>query len=460
MQAAPENNTITLYELCNGLRRYIERRIQGKRLWVTAEIAQINAKNHAYLQLTETKDDVTIASMQAVIWARQLAVLREKLGGDAQNILKQGAKVLFQVTVEYHEVYGMKLIIHDVDPTYSLGELEKKKQETLQKLKELGLLELNAEHNIPTVPTRIGLAASPGTSGYEDFTQHLERNGYDYKFLVKTFPTSVQGEQAEVEIVAQLKEAATYDVDVIVLIRGGGSKFDLEVFNSFAIASCIAQLRLPVLTGIGHETDVTVADLVAHTRLKTPTAAAQFLIQRLINYEAGMIELSNRIVRESQRLLELKKIQTSEAAMNLKHSVSTTVSDNKNALEIMQWVLKTSPQKTLDLHRKELNRRTNAIRESGLQLISNEDKRLSIQGVQVNELASRVILSEQHKLAGLEKVVTLLQPENTLARGYSITTKDGLILGADAAPKEGDVLKTHTAKGVIESTVNTFDPNG
>lgn len=450
---------ITLYELCNGLRRYIERRIQGKALWVSAEIAQINEKRHAYLQLTETENDTTVASIQAVIWSRALEEIKQKLGGDAANILKQGSKVLFQVQVEYHEVYGLKLIILDLDPTYSLGELEKKKQETIQKLKDLELLERNRNQRIPRVAMRIGLVASPGTSGYQDFMQHIEQNGYGYKFAVKTFATSVQGDMAEAEISARLKETEQYDVDVVVLIRGGGSKFDLEVFNSFRIAEQIAMLQLPVITGIGHETDVTVADMVAHTRLKTPTAAAQYLIQRVMNFEAETIELSHRIVRESQRIIELKKLQTNEAALGLKHAIQTILSDNKNALGVMQWVLKNSPQKLLNKHQSEWTRQTSAIREKSHLLLNSQDKQLGLMGARLSGLATRRLESEAQRLTGHEKLIKLLRPENTLARGYSITSKDGVIITASAEMKKGDVLETHTSAGVIESTVTKFAPN-
>ena len=253
-----------------------------KSFWVTAEIVKINQKGgNYYLELADSVNGIKTAQMSAYIWSMQFQELAKSLGEEIKTILVAGNKVLFQLKIEFHKVYGLKLNIVNVDPTYSYGEIERIKKENIETLKKEGLFELQKELNLSILAKRIAVIGSPDTSGYRDFMDTLFKNNAYRNFKVKVFPSSVQGERAVPELIKAIQSAEKYDVDVIVMVRGGGGKMDLHVFNDLELCRAICRARVPVLTGIGHESDEVVADLVANTFTITPTAAAKFLFMRI-----------------------------------------------------------------------------------------------------------------------------------------------------------------------------------
>jgi len=403
---------ISLYTLCDGIKRYLAKRLKNNLIWVTAEISQINKSGlHYYLDLVENNGTKEIAKIRAVIWQSDYQRFRPKLKGEEEKILKTGSKVLLQIEVEYHVLYGLNLIIRDVDLSYTLGELEQKRKETLRKLQELGLVELNKHVFMPIVLQRIAVIASPKTSGYSDFVQHLTNNIYGYQFKTTLFASSVQGAYAEQGIVTQLKQINRRhkEFDVVVMLRGGGAKLDLEAFNSFDIAKHIAALPLPMITGIGHETDFCIADMVAHTYRKTPTAVADFIIEKAMIFESTMVIDAKKIARLTLQLLETTKLRLSHQSAQLMSSTQVVFHQQKSQLQYLQS--------------------------------------------QLVHLSKNKLGSENHLLENLSRAIHLLNPENILKRGYSLTLHKGKIVHANMDLKEGDLLITKTHQLTLESEI-------
>ena len=286
-------------------------------VWVIGEISEINihSNGHCYLTLIEKgeSEDRIVAQARATIWSYTFRMLRPFFETTTGQQLTDGIKVLLQVSVEFHEMYGFSLNVRNIDPAYTLGDQALKRREIIRRLTDEGVLTMNKELELPLVPQKIAIISSPSAAGYEDFMEQLANNGNGYKFYTKLFPAVMQGNQAEQSIVEALDRIYPYEdfFDVVVIIRGGGSQVDLSCFDNYNIAYHITQFPLPVLTGIGHEKDDSIADLVAHTRLKTPTAVAEFILDGVAAFEERInlmqqetISLVENRMEEEKSLLE------------------------------------------------------------------------------------------------------------------------------------------------------------
>jgi len=245
--------------------------------------------------------------MDANLWSANYSLIKDKLGNDLPSILTVGNKALFKLRIEFHKIYGIKVNILDIDSSFSYGEIEKLKQETISKLKVEGIFNHQKRLYLPVIAKRIALIGSPGTSGYRDFINGLTQNPVYRKFTVKEFQTTVQGDGAAPKLIEALKEARTYDVDVIVIIRGGGSKMDLNVFNDYELSREICLTKIPVLTGIGHETDEVVVDLVCSYRCITPTAVAKHLYVQIGMFTSNLQKAFDAVKSHSVGQLSIKK---------------------------------------------------------------------------------------------------------------------------------------------------------
>ena len=282
--------------------------------WVRAETSdvRINASSgHCYLEFVE-KNPMTnqlVAKAKASIWAKTFRMLKPYFEMETKQPFTSGIKVLVCVTVEFHELYGFSLNVVDIDPTYTLGDMAKKRLEIINQLKEEGVFTLNKELPLPVLPKRIAVVTSPTAAGYEDFMNQLMHNQAGYPFYVKLFPAWMQGERTETSIIEALERIDEHRelFDVVVIIRGGGATSDLNSFDSYLLAANCAQFPLPIITGIGHERDDTIVDLVAHTRLKTPTAVAAFLIGCMDKAAVDLEELQHSLCENTRNILQEKK---------------------------------------------------------------------------------------------------------------------------------------------------------
>jgi exodeoxyribonuclease VII large subunit len=383
--------------------------------WVVAEISEIkeNYNGHCYLELVEKHpDEISIRSrVKAVIWSSRYRFIKSFFENSTGESLRDGLKILVRVKIEYHEIYGLSLVINDIDPAFTIGEMALKRQQILKKLEDEGVLTMNKDLDFPVVPQRIAVISSANAAGYTDFMKHLKGNSFGYVFHTALFETPMQGKETESGLIKALDRIASQldKFDLAVIIRGGGSQTDLSWFDNYNIAYYITQFPLPVITGIGHEKDLSVTDIVAHRSLKTPTAVADFIIDCMNNAENHLVDLSNEITERSMLMLEKSKKKIETARLRLIPVARAQLSLNGTAI----------------IRKKEI-------------LVSSSKNRLSI----INNL-----------LTGFNNSLKILNPENVLKRGYTITSMNGKILKKSKQLKKDDVLDTKFSDGSASSKV-------
>ena len=409
-----EQQALSLHEL-NGLVRRSIRACMPDTFWVQAELSDVrsNYSGHCYLEFVQ-KDaggNNLIAKARGTIWSNIYKMLKPYFEQETGQAFTSGIKVLVQVSVEFHELYGYSLTVLDIDPTYTVGDMERKRREILRQLEEEGVIDLNKELEMPMFPQRIAVISSATAAGYGDFCNQLMKNSRGYGFYTELFPAIMQGERVEETVLAALDaiNARVEEFDAVVIIRGGGATSDLSGFDTYLLAASCAQFPLPIITGIGHERDDTVIDKVAHTRVKTPTAAAEFLIAKMDACADVLDDLSSRLMQgvQNRLLWEFRRID------GLKQRIPTTV--YKRIGDAKYTLL--SAQRNL-------------------------------------QMASRQFLSaKKHRLELLQQRLNDALPEKQLARGYSITLKDGKAVKDASSLKKGDTLVTMLYQGRIESEV-------
>ena len=355
-------------------------------------------------------------------------------------MLRKGLQVKLLVKVNFHEQYGFSLNVLDIDSTFTLGDLAKRRREILMQLEKDGILHDNQSLPLPRLLRRIAVVSSATAAGYGDFCNQLEQNDYGFHFDVRLFPAVMQGEQVSASIISALEEVLAspdHYFDLVVIIRGGGASSDLSDFDSYELAACIALYPLPVLTGIGHERDETVLDYVAHTRVKTPTAAAAFIIDHQAAEATLLDELYQRITRSAQERIrhEKQRLERQQAVLPL--LFTNLIQGRQNRLAIL------------------LQRITSV----AAQRLEREPARLQLMHHRLLTSSGQRIEREQHRLQLMKQRLDSLDPRLLLKRGYSITTCGGkLVRGIDTLVK-GDVLTTYTEHGTINSIVDTCKNN-
>jgi exodeoxyribonuclease VII large subunit len=428
-------------------------------VWVVAEIAEFreHRNGHCYLELIEK--DATggqiAARMKANIWAYTYRLLKPYFETTTRQQLMPGIKVLVKATVEYQEVFGLSLNIRDIDPSFTLGDIERRRRQIIARLQEEGVLEMNKELALPMVVQRIAVVSSPSAAGYEDFVNQLTGNNAHVKYYHKLFPAIMQGEQTEASVIAALDKIYEHEsfFDVVVVIRGGGAAADLMSFDSYDMAVNMAQFPIPVLTGIGHERDFTVADLVAHTHLKTPTAVAEFIVDHnqqfvdwlndaseglvdlSISFLAGQKELfaqlSGKVVPAVNRHLTLQKNRLVRVADKMHYLGSAFVASQKGRIVRCNDRLLMGTQSKI---KSELNR---CMKLSG----------------DLSKGVRRLMVHQQQKINHLDELARLNDPRVLHKRGYSITMHNGKVVKSAVQLAEGDVLKTIVDQGEVTSVV-------
>jgi len=411
-EAKMVNKPIVLSEFLGIVREVIKQNMPNL-YWIIAEISEAkeNQKGHFYLTLVEKKDDKVLAQIKGNIWSYEYRKLLTKFKKATGEGFKVGMKVLLLVGVDYHEVYGMSLLIKDVDPSYTLGEMALKKMEIIERLRQEGLIDLNKRLDLPIVPQRIAIISSPNAAGYEDFLKQLTQNQQGYFFYIELFPSLMQGDETETTLINRLNEieGRTEEFDIVVIIRGGGSTVDLSCFDNYNIAKRVAQFPLPVITGIGHEKDETVLDIVAHTSLKTPTAVADFLLSGSRSFEEEIIKLQQR----------------------LKTATTNLINQNN------QW-LQSISAKFIYLSKNYSTNRLN---------------RIYLIQVRLQKSLVHLIHLHQTRLTNLGQAIRLLSPENILQRGYSITYLNGKIIKDISQIKNGSMIETRLKDASFQSMV-------
>ena len=413
-----EDKHLSLAELNATIRATLDENL-APTYWVVAEIGELreNQSGHCYLDLVEKEDTKTIAKIRGTIWSYQYRKLAPWFASMTGQPLRSGMEVLVLAEVRFHELYGISLNIRDIDVNYTLGERARRRQQVINQLTEEGVINMNRQLPLPPVPQRIAIISSPSAAGYGDFLDQLQGNAYNYHFHLKLFKAKMQGDEATESIINALHaihDASEYQddhYDLVVLIRGGGAQIDLDCFDSYEMNAHIAQLPIPVITGIGHERDETVADLVAHTSLKTPTAVAEFLIRGLRVFEEELITQARYLQRTVHNRVQLAKSGLQSASDRLRYS-------SKNQVQ-------------------QAEQHTNRLKN------------------QLKQNARLQLKSSEQALDTFHKIVELQNPERILARGYTLTIVNGSPAGKETAVQPGDTVKTVTSNQEIESIVQS-----
>ncbi len=408
----------SLFDLNACVRESLQERMP-ERYWVRAEIseAHTHTSGHCYLELIEKeKSGKTIAKARATIWSTTFRLLRPWFEQTTGQLFTSGIQILAQVSITFHELYGYSLTIHDLDPAYTLGDAARRRAAILQQLQEEGVADMNKELEWAALPQRFAIISSPTAAGYGDFMNQLSNNPYGYQIYTKLFPATMQGNQTEQSVIDALDRINRHiDLfDGVVIIRGGGATSDLNSFDSYPLALNIAQFPLPIITGIGHERDDTVIDLIANTRVKTPTAAAEWIIDRLHTADCTIASLAHTIGMEVQGRIDREKQALQRATATLPRLIERRILNEQHKTERL-----TEQMKHLLLTR---------------------------------------LTTERTRLENMEQTVKLVSPQSLLERGYSLTLHQGKVVKSVTQLSPGDSIETLFADGTATARIEELQP--
>ena len=477
------NERLKLSEL-NGLVKKAVGEAFTAPVWVIGEISELktNRSGHCYLNLIEKEEngDAIVAQARATIWSYTYRMLRPFFESTTGQQLTEGLKVLLSVSVEFHELYGYSLNIRDIDPTYTLGDMARRRREIIARLQSEGVADMNKELDLPLVPQKIAIISSSTAAGYQDFVDQLTNNPAGYHFDLKLFPAIMQGNQAEASIIGALEQIYLYEnfFDAVVIIRGGGSQADLSCFDNYNLAYFITQFPLPVITGIGHEKDDSIVDMVAHTRLKTPTAVAEFLISGVAQFDLHLDELNKQFIEIVTDLIAESKNNIEQITRMIAPLTREKISKANNNLNQTIWKLDNSVKKFIQRSNYQLERKEETVRHefknfAQLQLRVLERTTRTLSGslrqvtiakhdqltrkMQRSETLFRGALSDsRHYLELSLQMANLTDPNKILARGYSITTYNGHALKDVNLINSEAFIETRLFNGQIISEVKTI----
>lgn len=409
-----QHHHFSLLELNRLVRATIEDTL-CEQYWLEAEIGQIGENNgHCYLEFIQKVEghNTPVARAKAKCWRNVWGSVRPYFEHTTGQTLTLGMKVLVLVHPDFHEAFGFSWIVDDIDPRFTLGDMARRRQEIIRQLKAEGVFDLNRELPLPLFTQRIAVISSSTAAGYGDFCRQLEENKRGFRFSVTLYESLMQGEGVERSIISALDKINAHidDYDCVVIIRGGGATSDMSGFDSLLLAENVANFPLPVITGIGHDRDECILDMVSHMRVKTPTAAAAFLIDRLEQVARRIDDAAERITSYVQHRMEIEKIRLSRAAERIPILFSLVKSKQENKMETLNQRIASAVQRLIDRRR--------------------------------------------HTLDILEQRTKSLDPTLLLQRGYSITLVNGHALRSPSAVKPGDIIVTRLADGTVKSTVN------
>ena len=379
----------SLLELCDCIDEALQSKLE-ETYWVRAEIASLTERGHCYMELVEkAKNNSIAAKVRATCWSHVYHLLAAYFANETGQMLSVGMQVLLQVEVSFHAVYGLSVNIVGIDPTFTLGDLARQRQQTIQRLQEDGVMDLQRSLKMATLPRRIAVVSASDAAGYGDFCHQLESNSGGFRFHTQLYPAVMQGEQSPASIIRALGEIAerTEEYDVVVIVRGGGATTDLRNFDDYSLALHCANFPLPIIAGVGHTRDVSVVDMVVHTSVKTPTAAAEWLINAMQEQAEKVGELYVRLQRVAQHAIHKQQNRLEALWQALRFATQRRISKQRNQLEL--W------EKTIGIH----------------------------------------------------------SPERIYRMGYSLTTVNGKVVRSIHDVKAGEEMLTHTGDGVIRSEV-------
>jgi exodeoxyribonuclease VII large subunit len=429
-------NHLSLYELNSLVRDVISMSLPDS-YWVEAELSEAREGygGHCYMELIEKDEhsNTPIAKAHASCWRNRWMLLKPQFERVTGQRIHAGMKVLLKVHAQFHENYGFSWIVDDIDPTYTMGDMARKRMEIIQTLKEEGVFDLQKELKLPMFCQRIAVISSATAAGYGDFCNQLADNGYGLQFTTALFAATMQGEGVEQSVISALNRINEEweNWDCVVIIRGGGATSDLSGFDTLALAENVANFPLPIITGIGHERDESVLDMISFQRVKTPTAAAAFLVDHLTEVYARIEDAQEAIVNYVKRRLQVERMKFERLSTQIPTLFSLVKVRQSNRLDQLLNRLKVKAER---------------IPADGLHRLEMLDARLK-------EPVARKLERELHRIDMLSQRAIAQDPERLLSRGYSITLKDGKSIKDASQLKAGDEIETRFAKGVAKAVV-------
>ncbi|MCR4852192.1 MAG: exodeoxyribonuclease VII large subunit [Prevotella sp.] len=429
------NDTLTLYELNSLVRETIEIQLPQS-YWVEAEVSEVReVRGHCYMQLIEkdAHSNTPIAQASARCWKNTWMLVRPHFERVTGQKFHAGLKVLLQVYAQFHENYGFSWIVTDIDPTFTMGDMARKRQEIIRQLKEEGVFDLNKELALPLFAQRIAVVSSAGAAGYGDFVNQLEHNEFGFCFQATLFPATMQGEGVEQSVIDALNQINAHieRFDCVVIIRGGGAVADLSGFDTLLLAENVANFPLPVITGIGHERDESVLDMISHTRVKTPTAAAAFLIGHLKQTADRIQQAQDYIINKVNQRMQTEQLRLANLARVIPSLFSVVKTKQEARLEML------------------FNRCLSHVQNS----VRQQNERCDMMAVRTQMAVEKRLMKERHRLQLLMQRTDAVNPELLLRRGYSITLHNGKAVRDASQLRSGDHIETRLEKGVVRSVV-------
>lgn len=481
----PEPSEIfTLKQVASSIQKTIAERY-NRLYWVKAEMHKLNytPKGHCYPELVHKEDGKIVADMRGQIWKTNFDRISKNFSEIVKEPLRDGLTLLFQVKVTYHPLYGMSLDIMDIDPTFALGELQKEREETLKKLEKEGLLNANQNLPFPLLPKRVAIISVDSSKGLSDFYTVINKNTWGYTYFFMLFQAQLNGDAAIDAIINQLKriEKVKRHFDVVAIIRGGGGEIGLSCYNNYALSKAIATFPLPVLTGIGHSTNITVSELVAYKNAITPTELADFLIQSFHNFSVPVKDAQRIVKQGAQDILKTTKDLLSQELRIFKNETS-------NSIKRFGFTLQDTSRQLLNKSNHRFEKETNqllrvndqikgsvkALKQEQTYLIKNQENTIiktvklilnnqhnQLEDVSIylkNSLPKRID-KESKLIQQLERNIHLVDPTQVLKRGYSMTLHQGKIISNENKVKAGDIIEVISYEHTITSEIKKIKNN-
>ena len=457
-----EKQVFTLQQVVRSIKKTLEDRYT-QNYWVKAEMHKLNKypSGHAFPELVQKDDNKIVAQITGTIWKQQLERINTKFIEVVKEPLKEGTTLLLLVKINYSETFGLGLQILDIDPSYSLGELQKQREETLRKLAKEGLLNLNQKLHFPLLPKRVAIISADSSKGLSDFLQVLQENEKSYFIFTHLFNAYLQGDVAVQSIISALKKIKRVKdhFDIVIIVRGGGAEVGMTCYNNYDLCKAIAEFPLPVLTGIGHSTNLNVAEMVSFRNEITPTKLAEFLLQTFREFEQETKRLNREMIAHSIQLIDKTKQDFNGQVRVFKHASLRFTDSLKNELNQQIIELKNTTRYFLKNENDAVLSLKNDYRIVTKEIITAERNTLSLISKPIKGSLLHFFERKESDLEQLEKTVNILNPSNVLQRGYSLTLLNGKILSAKNKPKKGDLIESKTNSLTLFSRVEKTSDN-
>ena len=457
-----EKQVFTLQQVVRSIKKTLEDRYT-QNYWVKAEMHKINRypSGHAFPELVQKDDNKIVAQITGTIWKQQLERINTKFIEVVKEPLREGTTLLLLVKINYSETFGLGLQILDIDPSFSLGELQKQREETLRKLAKEGLLNLNQKLHFPLLPKRIAIISADSSKGLSDFLQVLQENEKSYFIFTHLFNAYLQGDVAVQSIISALKKIKRVKdyFDIVIIVRGGGAEVGMTCYNNYDLCKAIAEFPLPVLTGIGHSTNLNVAEMVSFRNEITPTKLAEFLLQTFREFEQEIKRLNREMMAHSLQLIDKTKQDFNGQVRVFKHASLRFTDSLKNELKQQIIELKNTTRYFLKNENDAVLSLKNDYRIVTKEIITAERNTLSLISKPIKGSLLHFFERKESDLEQLEKTVNILNPSNVLQRGYSLTLLNGKILSAKNKPKKGDLIESKTNSLTLFSRVEKTSEN-